>query len=141
MKEEVVAGQAIWSLDWLLKRRHIDAWMIDEVARSVIDKGKAVVVEGNMIDLFGHRGIIYFYPNYPHKAVVPIDRHIVGNNAHIQIIRYIGRQPNGSAGGLWYGKPDEVGGILRVVESDVGGFVFLKAFAVQIDIPEALLGL
>ena len=140
LDEGVVAQQAVRHLRLHLHRGDVHARVVDDGAFRVVDERVAVFVQRDVVDLPRHRGVVDFDADHADELAVLIDRHVVGEHAHAQVVRDVGWQPYGLAGGFRHRVPHERRGVVRVVLRDVGDLVFLEALAVEVDEPEALRG-
>ena len=112
--------------------------MIDELPVGVVHKRVSVFIQRDVVYLFGHEGIVHFNADDAHELPVQIDRRVVGDDPHVQIVGDIRRQPDRLARRFGHGKPHKLRGIACIILRNIGYLMFLKSFPVRIDKPEAL---
>ena len=81
--------------------------MIDNITLFVIQEGIPVIIEGDMIHDFRHRGVIDFDTNDTNKLPIMIDGDIIGDHAGSQILCNIRRQPDTVSGCFGNSEPDQ----------------------------------
>ena len=112
--------------------------MVNYQSFGIIDKSIPVGVWPDVVHQLRHGRIIDLHADDAHKSSPAVDRNIIGKHPHIQIVRNIRPQPDRPAGGFRNGEPHQGGSILRVIERDIRYLMLLKAFPLQVGVPEAL---
>lgn len=57
--------------------------------------------------LLTYGGVIHFDPDHADKAIPPVDGDVVGNDAHVQVVRDVGREPDQPSGRPGDREPDQ----------------------------------
>ena len=137
--ECVVYVHALRSRRRIIHCRNIHERMVDQSSVRILEERIAAVMERYAVDDIGHCRIVDLDSENAHKGSVMIDGDIIGNDALVQIVRDVWRQPDRISLELGNGEPHKGGCIIRVIERYVRDLVLHKALSVKVHVPEALL--
>ena len=81
--------------------------MVDDVSLIIIKESISIVIEGDVVHDFCHRGVIDFDSDDADELSSMINGDAVGNHPGIQILRNVWRQPYAFTGCFRNGEPNQ----------------------------------
>ena len=92
----------------LRQLRDVDDRVEKQLPVRVAQEGIAVFVEADALHLLGHGGVVDLDAHDADEASPVIDRDVVRDHTLVQIVRDIGREPDGLAGMLGHREPHQL---------------------------------